>query len=101
MFSERGTGMQEREYILRAEIVTANQKEIEEFLISSVGVNGILRTDRGFSVRTTMKGKSAKELNRALLSGMRRVDRRVTLHSEWTCCEVTERFFGYKEQTVL
>lgn len=43
-----------------------------------------------------MEGASAKELNRTLLSALRKVEKRTTLHAEWTSGDgTTERFFDY------
>jgi hypothetical protein len=42
-----------------------------------------------------MEGENAKELNRSLLSELRRAERRTRLRAEWTCGETTERFFDY------
>jgi hypothetical protein len=43
-----------------------------------------------------MVGASAKELNRSLLSALRRAEKRTRLRSEWTSKDgVTERYFDY------
>ena len=55
----------------------------------------IERTDAGFTIDAVVRGESATDLNRQLLSGMRRVEPKTRLRSEWTCCGVTERFFDY------
>ncbi len=51
--------------------------------------NGELR------VVAEMEGTSARDLNRHLLSEMRRVEKRTRLRSEWTTRGTTERFFDY------
>jgi len=48
-----------------------------------------------FLVEAEMEGASAKELNRTLLSALRKVEKRTTLRAEWTCGDTTERFFDY------
>ena len=46
--------------------------------------------------RGQMEGESAKELNRALLSALRRVEKRTRLRAEWTSDDGnTERYFDY------
>jgi len=40
-------------------------------------------------------GASAKELNRTLLSALRKVEKRTTLRAEWSSGDTTERFFDY------
>lgn len=48
-----------------------------------------------FRIVAEMTGSSARELNRHLLSEMRRVEKRTRLRSEWTAGVTTERFFDY------
>lgn len=47
-------------------------------------------------VEAELSGESAKELNRALLSALRREERRTRLRAEWTGPDGTvERYFDY------
>ena len=80
---------------LKAEITTANPEGIEAVLADLVGVNAILKTDKGFRVNTTMSGENARDLNRTLLGALRRVSKMTTLRAEWTADGLTERFFDY------
>jgi len=48
-----------------------------------------------FRVEAEMEGPSARDLNRALLSELRRTEKRTRVRAEWTCEGVTERFFDY------
>jgi hypothetical protein len=48
-----------------------------------------------FIVRAKAVGASAKELNRSLLSELRRAEKRTRLRAEWTSGDRTERFFDY------
>ena len=52
-------------------------------------------TPDGFHVVATLSGESAHDLNRSLLSALRRVERRTRLRAEWTTGGVTVRFFDY------
>lgn len=85
--------MQGKTFGLKAEIATADPGGIEAALADLVGVDAILKTDRGFKVITTMTGESARDLNRSLLAALRRVSKMTTLRAEWTSDGVTERFF--------
>ena len=87
-------------YGLKAEITTADPDGIEAALADLVGVNTILKTDRGFKVITTMTGESARNLNRSLLAALRRVSKMTTLRAEWKSDGVTERFFDYVSRGV-
>lgn len=45
---------------------------------------------------TNLEGETAKELNRALLSELRRAEKRTRLRAEWTSPDgTTERYFDY------
>lgn len=49
-----------------------------------------------FIVRRELEGKNAKDLNRSLLSSLRRVEKRTRLRAEWTARDGTVyRFFDY------
>jgi hypothetical protein len=48
-----------------------------------------------FLVEAEMEGATAKELNRTLLSALRKVEKRTTLRAEWTSGDTTERYFDY------
>lgn len=65
--------MANKRFVLVANINTEDPAKIEKALIELVGVNAILRTEDGFKVKTTMEGVSAREMNRAALFVLRRV----------------------------
>jgi len=52
-------------------------------------------TGDGFKIVATLSGESAKDLNRQLLSELRRVEKKTRLRAEWTSGNVTEKFFDY------
>jgi hypothetical protein len=52
-------------------------------------------TDDGFKIEVVLAGVSAKDLNRQLLSEMRRAEKKTRLRAEWTSGGVTEKFFDY------
>lgn len=76
--------MATKKFKVVADISTIDPKRIEPVLTELVGVNAVLRTDNGFRIRTTMEGESGMELNRFLLSALRRVENKTTLRAEWT-----------------
>jgi hypothetical protein len=51
--------------------------------------------DDGFRIEAVLVGESAKDLNRQLLTEMRRAEKKTGLRAEWTTDGVTERFFDY------
>ena len=56
---------------------------------------GVTETPEGFHVEAGLEGDSARDLNRDLLSALRREERRTRLRSEWTSGGTAERFFDY------
>ena len=55
----------------------------------------VSKTPDGFEVDGWWEGTDPRELNRDLLTALRRVERRTRLRSEWTADGVTHRFFDY------
>lgn len=80
---------------LEAEVRTANRRDVLTALRSQLPHASIEETETGLEVRGQVEGESARDLNRALLSALRRVERRTTLRAEWTSGGTAERFFDY------
>ncbi len=80
---------------LVADISTSDPKKLESVLSDLIGVDGILRVPNGFKIMKTFEGQSARELNRGLLSNLRRVVMETTMRSEWTHGKLSEQFFDY------
>ena len=59
-----------KRYVLKEEISTGNLEGIEATLIDLLGVRAIMKTHGGFTVKTTMDGESARELNRSGLHSL-------------------------------
>ena len=54
------------------------------------------------SSRPSSAGESAKELNRSLLSALRRAEKKTRLRSQWTAPDGTvERYFDYVLKKVI
>lgn len=63
---------------------------LEEFVGGTVVVE-----QHGYRAEGTVVGDSARELNRQLLTALRKVERRTRLRSAWTDDGVVARFFDY------
>src|SRR5487761_136293 len=48
-----------------------------------------------FRIEAEMDGESAKDLNRYLLSALRKTEKKTRLRAEWTSGNTVERFFDY------
>ena len=64
-------------------------------VLQNLIVGEISRTADGFHIEAIVTGADARELNRSLLSALRRAERRTRLRSEWTASGTTHRFFDY------
>lgn len=87
--------MQRSIYKLVATILTPEPERVEAVLVEIIGSDGLLRTDSGFRVATTLTGGSATELNDKLLSSIKRAERNAVVQTAWTHDNITERFVGY------
>lgn len=87
--------MAKKRFTLIARVSTDNRRPIKKVLEELFSAGSITSTDDGFLVKATMEGNSARELNRSLLSALRRAERKTRLRSEWKSGGTTERFFDY------
>jgi hypothetical protein len=85
----------QKTFTLTARISTENSHGIKRVLEELFSKTSITRTDEGFLVKATMHGENARDLNRSLLSALRRVERKTRLRAEWTSGGTTKRFFDY------
>lgn len=89
--------MAAKRFALRAQVSTDSPSAVEPVLERRFP-RGVVRAgeNRGeFWVEAGMEGTSARELNRSLLSELRRAEKRTRLRAEWTSEGTTERFFDY------
>ena len=88
--------MASERFRLVARVSSSSPKAIKPALERAVA-NGSVKEAKGeFVVEAELQGESAKELNRALLSDLRRVEKKTRLRAEWTSDDgTTMRFFDY------
>jgi hypothetical protein len=88
--------MPKRNFRLVATVSSDAPAAIRAPLERAVGSKAkIEATEDGFRVEATLSGESAKDLNRQLLSELRRAEKKTRLRAEWTSGGVTEKFFDY------
>jgi hypothetical protein len=81
---------------LKARINRSDTRTIRNALRQLAAKGSVRKAGEEFLIEGEMRGASAKELNRALLSALRKVEKRTTLRAEWTSDDgSTERFFDY------
>jgi hypothetical protein len=89
--------MSSKRYVLRASVSTDNPDAIRpvlERLLSTASVTAGPKAGE-FHVQSELTGSSARELNRSLLTELRRAEKKTRLRAEWTGEGVIERFFDY------
>ena len=88
--------MSEKKFKLSAKVSSATPSAIKPVLERIIGNNGSIKpTDDGFEVNAEFKGESARDLNRMLLSELRKAEKKTRLRSEWTSEDTIEKFFDY------
>lgn len=88
--------MAQRKFRLRANVSSDNPSAIKPALERLIGNKGTIRaTEQGFEVEAELEGESAQDLNRMILSELRRAEKRTRIRAEWTSGGIIERFFDY------
>lgn len=87
--------MANRKFALVARVSTEDPRAVKRALPALLPEGSITQTVDGFIVKAELRGASARELNRTLLSALRRIERKTRLRAEWTSGGTTERFFDY------
>jgi hypothetical protein len=68
---------------------------VRPVLAQMVGGAAVTEIQDGLRVEGTMEGADAREVNRQLLSALRRAEKRTRLRAEWTGGGSIYRFFDY------
>jgi hypothetical protein len=88
--------MPEKKFKLSANVSSANPSAVKPVLERIVGRSGSVKpTSDGFEINAEFKGESARDVNRMLLTELRKAEKKTRLRSEWTCEGTTEKFFDY------
>ena len=87
--------MAKKAFLLTARVSTENPKAIKPVLDEVLPKGSVTKTDEGFLIKVRMVGESARELNRTLLSALRRAEKKTRLRSEWANGKTVEKFFDY------
>jgi hypothetical protein len=79
---------------LNGEVSSENLSAVQPLLAQLTG-GQVTPTPDGLHVKGAMEGTDARDVNRRLLSALRRVEKRTRLRAEWTAGGTTYRFFDY------
>jgi len=83
------------DFKLKARVNRSDARTIRQALDQLAARGSVKKEGDEFLVEAKMEGATAKELNRTLLSALRKVEKRTTLRAEWTSGDTTERYFDY------
>jgi hypothetical protein len=88
--------MMNKRFGLKARVSSSDPQAIRPVLRKFITRGTIKETKDEFIVEAKMEGADAKELNRALLSALRKVEKKTRLRAEWTSDDgTTQKFFDY------
>jgi len=85
-------------YRLNADVSSENLSAIEPVL-TRLTAGQVTETPNGLHVDGAMEGTDARDVNRRLLSALRRIEKRTRLRAEWTAGGTTYRFFDYASKS--
>jgi hypothetical protein len=81
---------------LYARVDSDDPRAVEPVLKKAVTRGAVKKEGESFVVSAELEGQSAKDLNRTLLSSLRRAEKRTRLRAEWESEDGTvERYFDY------
>lgn len=87
--------MSKKQFSLIASISTDSPEKIRAVLDKLLVKGSIETVAGGFAIRADMAGTSARDLNRELLSSLRKIEKKTRLRAEWTSGKITKKFFDY------
>ena len=88
--------MPEDQYHLKARVSSYNLPGIRLALAATLPGASVRPEGTELIVEAEVRGSTAKDLNRSLLSALRRVEKKTRIRSEWTSSNGSvERFFDY------
>jgi phage tail tape-measure protein len=64
-------------------------------VVAQLFPTGVTETAGGFHIEAVLEGESARDLNRTVLSALRKTEKRTRLRAAWTSGGTTDRFFDY------
>jgi len=80
---------------LEARVSSDSPDAVGRFLVGKFAARSVTRDGSYWIVRVEVESASACDANRALLSELRRVERKTRLRAEWKAGGSVERFFDY------
>lgn len=82
-------------FSLIGDVSSDNPAAVRPVLTDVIEDATVTQTADGWHVEGRLEGADAREVNRLLLSALRRAERRTRLRAEWTGEGLVHRFFDY------
>jgi hypothetical protein len=82
-------------FTLVADVSSDNLPAVRPVLEQTVADAVVTENADGLHVEGVMDGADARDVNRQLLSALRRIEKKTRLRAEWTGGGVVHRFFDY------
>ena len=88
--------MVNKRFRLKARVSSSSPQAVRPVLKKFIAKGSVKKADDEFVIETETQGSNAKELNRLLLSALRKAEKKTRLRAEWTSDDgTTLRFFDY------
>ena len=88
--------MVNKRFKLMARVSSSNPRAVRPVLEKLITKGSVKKAGDEFIIEAEMEGGSAKELNRSLLSALRKAEKKTRLRAEWASDNgTTQRFFDY------
>jgi len=83
-------------FTLKATVSSDNPSAVKTVIEKFIGTTGtVSQKADALEISAVLGGESARELNKALLSEMRRAEKKTRIRSEWSSGDTVESFFDY------
>jgi len=80
---------------LEARVSSASPEAVGRLLVEKFSAASVMREGDDWVVRAVITGVEPRAANRALLTELRRLERKTRLRAEWTSAGRVHRFFDY------
>jgi hypothetical protein len=88
--------MVNKRFRITARVSSSSPQAIRPVLEKIIAKGSVKKEEAEFVIETEMQGSNARELNRSLLSALRKVEKKTRLRAEWSSDDgITLRFFDY------
>lgn len=85
-----------KQFTLKASVSSDNPSAVKTVIEKVIGTTGTVSQKADLlEINAVLEGESARELNRTLLSEMRRAEKKTRMRSEWSSGNTVESFFDY------